>query len=182
MNLLFRIMLAVYGFCLTIISFLAIILTLNHDLLDSIYRYLRIDVLGNKLATFVFFFLALVFLVLSLTFLLSGFRMGKDKKAVSKHTNIGEIKITLNSIENIALNTARRINGIRDIRAGVSKSNDTVSITLKAVVMSDICIPDLSAGLQLQVKKAVEETAGIAVSHVKVVVDGIYSSIRPKVE
>ena len=108
-------------------------------------------------------------------FLLSGVRSNKDKKAVSKHTNIGEIRISLNSIENIALTTSRRINGVRDTKAFVKRQEDTVSITIRTMVLPDIVIPAVSEEIQDRVKRAVEENAGIEVKNVKVQVEGIYS-------
>lgn len=183
MNIFLRIILAIYAFFLTIISGIIMLIPFKKDILDRIY-YSFYDILKSNYSTFILLLITFVFFALSLTFLLSGFKNDKDKKSVSKHTNIGEIKISLNSIESIALAAAKRINGVKDTKATIINHNDTVSITVKAIVMSDVNIPTLSENLQLMVKKTVEDTAGINVSDVRVVVDNIYTAAayKPRVE
>lgn len=175
MNIFFRVLLAVYAFCLAIISTIAMIITLSPAAFDRISLFLADEVLSNASARVIMFLIAFIFFILSLTFLLSGFKSNKDKKAVSKHTNIGEIKISLNSIENIALNVLRRLGGIKDSKAHVIKQGDNVSIVTKVVVMPDISIPALSEDIQVKVKKSVEECAGIVVNDVKVVIENIFA-------
>ena len=125
---------------------------------------------------------AFIFFALSLTFLLSGFRSDKDKKAVSKHTNIGEIKISLDTIENIALGASRKLNGVKEAKANLFKREDGVAIVVRTVVLPDINIPLLSEDIQVKVKKAIEDSTGIKVSDVRVVVENIYSGYRSRVE
>jgi len=175
MNIFFRVLLAVYAFCLAIISALAMLVIAKPIILETIYGYLTDNVLNSRGASIVMFIVAFIFFILSLTFLLSGFKSNKDKKAVSKHTSIGEIKISLNSIESIALNTSKKLSGIKDTRASVNKIDNNVSITISAVVLPDINIPALSEDIQTRVKKSVEESSGIIVNDVKVVIENIYS-------
>lgn len=184
MNIFFRILLAIYAFCLAVISAVAMVVIARPEIFNSVYNYISTGVLYNRGASIAAFIIVFIFFVLSLAFLLSGIKSGKDKKAVSKHTSIGEIKISLNSIENITLAAARRLNGVRDTKARVYKVNDSVSITVNIVVMPDISIPALSEDIQARVKKSVEESSGVTVNDVKVFVDSIYSgmSYKPRVE
>ncbi len=182
MNIFFRVLLTIYAFCLAIISFVAVSVTVKTNLLTKIYNYLSEDLLENDFYRVLLFLIAVVFLGLSIVFLFSGFRSNKDKKAVSKYTNIGEIKISINSIENIALTASRRLSGIRDSKAYVTRAEDGVSITIKAIVLSDINIPALSEDIQVKVKNLVEETAGIKVADVKVMVENIYTGYKSRVE
>jgi len=184
MNIFFRVLLAVYAFCLAIVSTLAMIVALRPDAFERIYLYMTDGVLSDVGARVIMFLIALVFFGLSLTFLLSGIRSSKDKRAVSKYTNIGEIVISLNSIENIVLNASKRLNGIKDSKASVTRMGDGVSIVIKAVVMPDVNIPTLSEDIQLRVKKSVEESTGVNVSDVKVIIENIFagSIYKPRVE
>lgn len=182
MNLFFRIILTVYAFCLAIISAIVMIVTINTEYFFSISNFLNDKVFSSvqQAPRIIMFIIALIFFALSITFLLSGVKVNKDKKAVSKHTNIGEVKISLNSIENIALNTSRKINGVRDIKAMVKSHEDSVYITIKVVVMPEINIPAVSLDIQSKVKKSVEESSGIEVKDVKIVVDNIYTGVTYK--
>ena len=177
MNIFFRVLLAFYAFCLAVISAITMLITVKTDIFEIIYQYLDDYVFSNdspgpRVAVFL---IALLFFVLSLMFLLSGVKSNKDKKAVSKHTNIGEVRISLNSIENIALNASKKVNGVRDTKAYVKKIEDSVGVIIRIVVMPDMNIPAISADVQERVKKSVEESSGINVKEVKIVVDSIYS-------
>lgn len=182
MNLSFRILLAVYGFCLTIVSFILMIVTFRPEIFDGMANYLSLQLNTNRNASFILFIIAFIFFSISLTFLLSGFKSNKDKKAMSKHTNIGEVKISLGAIESIALAASRKLNGVKETKAYVFKAADSVSIVIKTVVMADINIPALSEDIQVRVKKSIEESSGITVNHVKVIVENIYTGYKSRVE
>lgn len=183
MNLFYRILLAVYAVILTIISIITIIVTLKPELFVGISKFLYEDVLtASRGTSFLMFFVAIIFLALSITFLLSGLRSNKDKKAVSKYTNIGEIRISLNSIENIALNASKKLSGVRETKAYVTKLADGVSIGIKAIVMAELNIPELSKDIQVRVKNSIEETTGIKVNDVRVMVENIYTGYKSRVE
>lgn len=182
MNIFFRVLLAFYAFCLAVISAIAMYISVKTDAYQGIFDYLTekiflSEVPGPRIATFL---AALVFFVLSIMFLLSGVRTGKDKKAVSKHTNIGEVRISLTSIENISINAAKKAAGVKDTRTDVKRADDGVSVTVRLVVMPDLSIPAISEDVQLRVKKSVEESSGIPVKDVRVIVDSIYSGVTYK--
>jgi uncharacterized alkaline shock family protein YloU len=182
MNIFFRILLAIYAFCLAVFSALTMLMAVKADIYQSVFKA-PVDAIfssntpGPRIAAFL---IALVFFALSLMFLLSGVRSSKDKKAVSKYTNIGEVRISLNSIDNIATNASRKANGVKDTKTEVRNADDGVSIIVRAVVLPDISIPAISEDIQMRVKKSVEECSGIAVKDVKIIVDSIYSGMTYK--
>ena len=182
MNIFFRVLLAFYAFCLAVISAITMLITVKTDIFESIYRNLDDYVFSNDSPgpRVAMFLIALLFFILSLMFLFSGMKSNKDKKAVSKHTNIGEVRISLNSIENIALNASRKANGVRDTKAYVKRLEDSVAVSIKMVVMPDMNIPAISDDVQERVKKSVEESSGINVKEVKIIVDSIYSGTLSK--
>lgn len=182
MNIIFRTILAIYAFCLTVVSVILMAMTLNHDLFSSTTEYITKFVLPNKASNILMFIIELIFFALSIVFLFSGVRSEREKKSISKANNIGEIRISLNTIENIALSASRKLNGIKETKAYVSKLGEDVSIYIKAVVLADIHIPTLSEELQIKVKKAVEETSGINVTDVKVSVENLYTGYKSRVE
>lgn len=186
MNLFFRILLAIYAFCLAVFSAITMLMALRTDFYEAVFKYLVDNIFtssspGPRIAAFL---AAFVFFILSVMFLLSGVRSSKDKKGVSKHTNIGEVRISLNSIENIAVNASRKASGVKDTKTYVTRSEDAVSVVVRAVVLPDLSIPAISEDVQQRVKKSVEECSGIEVRDVKVIVDSIYSGVtsRARVE
>ncbi|HHW48576.1 MAG TPA: alkaline shock response membrane anchor protein AmaP [Clostridiaceae bacterium] len=184
MNIFFRILLAIYAFFLAIASAASMVVIARPEILDSIYTYLSEQLLEDRTTSIVLFVVAFIFFILSMTFLLSGFRSSRDKKAVSKHTSIGEIQISLNTIENIALAAAKRLNGVKDTKAQVIKQEDNVSIIINVLVLPESNIPALSEDIQTRVKKQVEESSGVNVNEVKVIVENVYAGAvyKPRVE
>jgi len=144
--------------------------------------YIEEYVLPNKASNILMFIVELIFFALSIVFLLSGVKSDKEKKFISKANNVGEIRISLNTIENIALAASKKLSGVKETKAYVSRVGEDVSIYIKSVVLSDIHIPTLSEELQNKVKKAVEETSGINVTDVKVSVENIYTGYKSRVE
>lgn len=178
MNIILRVLLAVYAFFLTIASMFAMLVTIKSDILSEAYTYSYNDVLAHRNPSIIMFIVSSIFFCLSLTFLLSGFKPEGDKKAIIKYNKNGDIRITLNSIENIALATSRKLNGIRDSKAFVTKVGEGVSITVKAIVLPDINIPLLSEDMQQKVKSAVEDCTGVQVDSVRVLVESIFTGYK----
>ena len=130
MNIYFRILLGIYAFCLTIISLLIMITTFRPDFFLSISSFVVDNLLINRNLSIILFCVAFVFFISSLTFLFSGTNTKKNKKAVSKFTNYGEIKISLESIENIAFITTKKFASVRESKVYVDNINDNVRYRL----------------------------------------------------
>ncbi len=186
MNIFFRVLLAIYAFFMALFSAFGMYTAIYPQAFVDISGNISETILANEAGTLriAVFIISLLFFALSIIFLLSGVRSNKDKKAVSKHTNIGEIKISLNSIENIAINASRKAIGIKETKTFVKKADDGVEIEVRIIVMPDLSIPVISEEVQGRVKNAVEESSGISVKQVRVVVESIYTGItsKPRVE
>ncbi len=182
MNIFYRIMLAVYAFCLMIMSAISMIITLRRELSYRIFEFYTGNVLQNFGSRLAMFIISLVFFVLSLVFLLSGFKKSKEKRAVSKYTNIGEVKISLNSIENIALSAAKKNTSIREAKAYVYNIAEGVLVIMRIVALPDVNLPSLSEDIQTRVKNAIEECSGINVDEVKVFIENIHTGYKSRVE
>lgn len=180
MNIFSRVLLALYAICLCIFSVTSMLIAIKPHILDSIYEYMTYNIMTNTSALILIFIISLGFFIISLVFLFSGIKSKNDRKSISRITNLGEVRISLNSIESIALNVAKRLNGIKETKAYVTKKDENASIAVKIVVMPDINIPAISEEIQTRVKKSVEECCGIPINEVKVIVEGIYSGITPK--
>ncbi len=170
-----RFLLAVYSLILTIAAIVLIFASFSPDTFNNIAEYISSNILANTGYKFLLIIFEILFLAASVTFLLSGISDDKEKKSISKLTEIGEIRISLSSIESIVLTASKRLNGIKEAKAYVYKCVDGVTIVLRAVVLSDVNIPTLSEDIQVKVKRTVEETSGIKVNEVKVVVDNIFA-------
>lgn len=182
MNLLFRVMLAVYAFCLSIVSIILMIFMFKPEAITSAASYIVNIVLPNRNASILLFLVEVIFFALSMMFLLSGVKSDFEKRAITRHTNIGEIKISLSSIETIALNATKKISGIKETKAIVKKHGDSVIIFVRAIVMTDISIPAVLEDIQVKVKKTVEDMTGIKVHEISTSAENVYAGYKSRVE
>jgi uncharacterized alkaline shock family protein YloU len=176
MSILLRILLLIYSIFSIVLSIFLVAIGINSEFASNFG--LSIVSIGSRF-TIILMVISLVLIISAIIFLIFAFRTSKDKKAVSKYTNIGEVKISLNSIENIALNSVERFEEMRNVKAFVSKLDDNVSIIIKTLVLASTNIPELSREVQEAVKLAVEDSSGVAVSDVKIVIEDIYSGTLP---
>lgn len=180
-NILYRIALAVYAFVLTLISLTAFLVFIGLIPFDTMVNFIS-SALGNVTSTAVLAITSLIIFALSIMFLFSGIRADKSRKAIIRFSEVGEIRISMNTIENIALAASRKIAGLRDTKAYVSKNEDGVSLEITTSVIPDINIPSISAEVQEKVKTAVEKTSGITVNDVRVSVENIHMGYKARVE
>ncbi|KNY26771.1 alkaline shock response membrane anchor protein AmaP [Pseudobacteroides cellulosolvens] len=169
-----RAILGIYFVVVIIFTMAIMFLTVMPDSFESISTYISSNLLTNNVFQCIVFFGGLGILAVSVILLLSGTNDDTEKRTISKKTEIGEIKVSLNSIESIALAATKRLSGIKEAKAYVYKGMEGVTVVIKAVVLSDVNIPILSEDIQVKVKKTVEDTSGIRVIEVKVIVDNIF--------
>jgi len=181
MGFLTRIVLGVYAFVVGLACLISIILFANVGYFNRCY-----EALTGKSPDSSYIYVSLgfssLFFILSLVLFIISFKTGRVKKAVGRRTSIGEIRITLVSIENIVMNLLKRLPGVKEAHAKVAANEDNVSVGIRLVVFPDISLPTLSEDIQMKVKKTIEDNTGISVGEVKVVVDNIFNgpTYKPK--
>lgn len=125
--------------------------------------------------------LALLFII-SMWIALRGTGDRKERQPIVKNAAGGEIEISLDTFENIAISTIKNINDARDYTAKARKINESVAILIKMSVIPDINIPELGQKIQTQVIEAIENTTGVKVANVKVRIENVASVFKNKVE
>lgn len=183
MNRLSRAVLFVYAFCLALISVLIMLAAVKKSILRGFY-YWADSALSSKAGALLVFLIALLFFAVSIFIIVTGFKSKRYKLSVKKQTDIGEVGISLDTLENIAISAVGKVQGITDTKAQVVKNEENVEITVRAKVVSGMNIPVLSEQVQREVKQTVEESSGVNVNAVKVFIENISSqeSYRIKTE
>ncbi|QAY66245.1 alkaline shock response membrane anchor protein AmaP [Paenibacillus protaetiae] len=122
-----------------------------------------------------------LFLISLRFFIFSLHRSGPSSApSIDQHTDFGDIRISLDTIENLALKAASRQRGVKDLRARIHAADAGLDIVLRVVVDGETAIPALTEEMQRSVKQYVEETAGIPVTNVSVFIANIIQSTVPK--
>jgi uncharacterized alkaline shock family protein YloU len=150
-------------------------LTLNvvRDVLDIAW-------LNNTviIVSFVLFLFALRFLYLSVKV------SNPRNRSYNQVTPLGEIRISMDTVENLSLKATGTVRGVKDIKARVKFNQQGLEIAIRIVVDGVHAIPELTEEIQRQVTKEVSEITGIQVSNVSVFVANIIQnpSIKRRVE
>lgn len=181
LKLLDRVLLTLYTLVILMLSLGLLGFSIGLIPLDAALRWIRgLNFgLGFGLAAFA---AAVVFLVVSLRLLLAGFMRGKPTSTLLKHTELGAIRVSVQTLDNLAQKAVRSFAEIKDVKSVVLPDADGVRIQLKITVMPDVHMPDLTQNLQQKVKEYTEGLSGIPVKEVQVYVDNLTSGQRSRVE
>ncbi|MFC4302644.1 alkaline shock response membrane anchor protein AmaP [Cohnella boryungensis] len=117
---------------------------------------------------------AIVLLLISLRlFVVSIRRDGNSSPSINQRTEHGDIRISVETVENLALKAASRTRGVKDLRARVRVSEAGLGILIRAFVEGEGSIPAMSEEMQRTVSQQVEEATGIPVAEVSVFIANV---------
>lgn len=151
---------------LLVLGFGGISIDLMNDFVGDLYR---LDSLQITIAV-----LGVVLFVLSLRFFIVSLSRGSaSAPSIDQRTDFGDIRISIETIENLALKAASRQRGVKDLRARIRATDAGLDIVIRAVVDGESSIPVLTEEIQRAVKEHVEDIAGIPVTNVSVFVANI---------
>lgn len=119
--------------------------------------------------------IAVVIFLFSLRFFILSIRRDRTSlhASIDQRTEIGEIKISIDTIENVALKAAGRVRGIKDLKARIHANDAGLDITIRAIVDGEHSIPGITEEVQRNVRDYVHEITGIPVSYVSVYVANV---------
>lgn len=134
----------------------------------------------TKLAISSLLILITIAAILMIVYSLMSGRLSKSRIVT---TDIGEIDIGVEALENIALNSAKAAQaGVKTAKARISQNKEQKLLVILIVVLySDVEIPSQMAKIQDRVKKDIERYTGIEVGEVQVKVNAV-ELIGTKVE
>ncbi|MBB3109180.1 putative alkaline shock family protein YloU [Paenibacillus phyllosphaerae] len=123
---------------------------------------------------------AIVFLVSLRFFYVSLRRSNAAAMSIDQRTDFGDIRISLETVENLALKAAGRQRGVKDLKARIRMNEAGITVTIRAIVDGETSIPVLTEDIQRSVKTHVEEITGIPVADVSVFVANIIQTANFK--
>ncbi|NLJ75234.1 MAG: alkaline shock response membrane anchor protein AmaP [Firmicutes bacterium] len=103
----------------------------------------------------------------------------ETQKSVVYQGELGEVRISINSIQGLVAQAAREIPGVNDVSVTVTDS-ESLRVRLDIQVLPGHHIPQLSEELQKTVKDYLDSTVGISVAEVQVFVRGIISEAKAR--
>lgn len=138
-------------------------------LIESLY--------SESLVAYTWVSVCVLLLLISLRFLFVSLRRGRGlASSINQRTEHGDIQISLETVENLALRAANRVRGIKDLKARVKVNNAGLEIVIRIIVDGESPIPTLTEEVQNQVKSLIEEITGIPVAEISVFVANVGQS------
>lgn len=168
MPVIWRVILTIYNVLLFVIAAAAVAVSLGiSEPLDYINRIAASQ--ENLIATgsvgLVLCFLALVLLFLGLQR-----NTRKDDILVEKGL-LGEVSMSVPAIQLIIMKAVRQVDGAKETRSIVKKIPAGLVITLHMMINPERSVPELTAEIQKKVKEYLENTGGLQIAEIKVLVD-----------
>jgi uncharacterized alkaline shock family protein YloU len=174
MRLFDRIVLAIYTLSLGALSVIFILMSLGWHLPMEVVGTSLSDPQGRLLVGII----ALFYLVISARFIYFAFKRKYSGQTVVHETALGEVRVTLDAIENLVKKVARQVQGVREVAGRVYMGPAGIRVALSVVVSPDISIPSVSNEVQTSVKSYVRSVVGVDVSEVSVFVENITAEAR----
>lgn len=187
MKLISRFLLVIYTLASMVVFFLGFFITIFKLPYAKSALYQMGEVLGwsflqhSAMWMLVLLACAVGFLFNVYTFLVA-VRGDREFKSVVRENSVGFIKISATTFENIALNVLTKLGGVKDARAIIRLKGENVSITVRAVFLSDVNIPAICEEAQKRIVQTIEQSTGVKANSVKIVVDGVQNAYKGRVE
>jgi uncharacterized alkaline shock family protein YloU len=122
---------------------------------------------------------ALLALIAVRLFFVSFRRSQVQAPFIAERTELGEFRISLETIENLSLKAASKVRGVKDLKVRVHVSPPGLEIDVRTIVDGERIIPELTDEIQKAVKSQIEEIAGYPVVSVSVYVANTVQSSTP---
>jgi len=168
-----RLLLLIYSLIVFVLSVIAICVVARIVPRRETLDWLG-DMYGSQLLQGIVVGVAIVLLLISLRFLYVALKRGNaSAPSIDQRTNYGDIRISLETVENLALKAASKERGVKDLKARIRIAESGIDIALRTVVDGESVIPTLTEDIQRAVKEHVEEITGIPVANVSVFVANV---------
>ncbi|NGZ74169.1 alkaline shock response membrane anchor protein AmaP [Saccharibacillus alkalitolerans] len=162
-----RLLLFVYSITILILSIFAILLLSRSVRMPVDFRF-DLPTLSVLIAA------AAVLILISLRMLYVSLRRSRGHlNSVDQRTSLGDIQISVETIENLCLKAASRVKGVKEPRTRIRMTEPGLEVQIRAIIDGEHAIPLLTEEVQRGVKEFVQDITGIPVAAVSVYIAGV---------
>lgn len=174
-----RIILTIYTVALTFISAAFVALAAGWHVPLDYMRKAIVDPNGRWVVGIA----GSVFFIASVRLLYFAFRRTGKNRSLLHETELGEVRVSLDAVENLVARVAILQRGVREVKARAEAADGRVVVSLRIWVTPDTSIPEVGTLLQREVARQVRNVIGAEVAQVRLhVVNITAESRRGKVE
>jgi uncharacterized alkaline shock family protein YloU len=106
----------------------------------------------------------------------------RSRELMVQETSYGRVDITAPALEDLIRRASHQVREVRDIRTLLRYEEGGVTVDLRLKVSPEANLPVISQEVQEVVQNYLEEKAGIHVRQVQVLIEGVSSESRARVE
>ncbi len=176
MKFLDRLALAIFSIIIFVLAVLLCLLMFNWfdvELVMSALNYLK----TNEIATNITIGVSVVLLLLALkSMFFESYSKEEEqsKEGILLENDNGKLVVSRDTLENLATNVSKTINGVETVvsRVMLDKDNNLI-IFINLQVKPNAIIKDLSSGLQEKIKQTIKDSLGLDVKEVNIKIKNI---------
>ncbi len=149
---------------------------------DDVNLYIGLYYKGNLVLNLITVLVAIFLFISSIKLMFPGKKSKTLSGALVKNTELGGIKVSIGTLNNLAQKAVRKFDEVKDVKSNIISEIDGISVQLKLMIMPDVVIPDLTKKIQDEVKEYIETLSGIHVKEVQIFIDDLIQPQRHRVE
>ncbi|NLU37242.1 MAG: alkaline shock response membrane anchor protein AmaP [Clostridiales bacterium] len=131
---------------------------------------------------FILGIIAVILFLVSIRLLIAGYTRRKSVSALLMNTELGIIRVSVNTLDTLTQKAVRSFQEVRDIKSLVLTEPDGIRVQLKVSILPDVEMPELTRNIQQKVKEYIESLAGIAVKEVQVYIENLVVAKQARVD
>lgn len=136
------------------------------------------DLIPAAYMQYVVIALLAIYLLLSLSVLCMIFERNRAKRAERGFITVdsadsGKVRISVGAIEQMVKQAAHTVDGIADMKIGITNLDDAIAIQLNVTMVSGFHVPTVTLNLQRAIRQYVEMNCGVAVRSVSVSIQSV---------
>lgn len=170
-----KIVLSIYTLALAVFSFIMMVVSIFPERVQPA-RMIE-EALSTGRGRWSLGLVGAVFFLVSVRLILVAFRRQGGQPVVHE-TAMGEVRISLDAVENLVRKTARAIKGVREIKATVIHGKDGLHVLLKGTISPEVSIPEVSEEIQSNVRTYVKRVVGVELVDIRMEVENIANEGR----
>lgn len=104
----------------------------------------------------------------------------KQTETITVQSNLtGQVSITVQALKVIIMRAIKTVDGVKEVKSNISHGAQGLAVQLHIMIDPELSVPKTTKEIQEVVKKYIEETGGLPVEEIKVLVDDFGTNNLP---
>ena len=168
--------LSFYTLALAIFSGMMVVTAINPKWVEP-QRWLE-ETLSVPRGRMVLGMVGALFFLASVRLIVAAWMRRAGGQPVVHQLDLGDVRISLDAVENLVRKIAGSVKGVRDVKAMVTHKKDGLHAVLSGTISPEVSIPEISEEIQSAVRQYVKRVVGVELTEVRLDVENIANEGR----